>query len=374
MIKKIIITSLFFLALCIPVQAEETPASDFYKQQAELSGVDRLEENLPSDTREFLRKNGIKPEENGWAGSLSTKSVFSHIWEFFKAGAKTPLVCGGMILAVILISGALNAVETEISSTTAAYAITVSCAAVITAPLLAIINTSVDAMQATAKFMLTFVPVFAALVAASGQAVTSVSMSSLLLGAAQGLEMVATHFVIPLMCGYLSISIASGVSPMLSRSAIADSIKKISFWVMAFVTTIFVGVLSIQTVVNTSADSLSMRTAKFIIGTTVPVAGTALSEAFTTVTASLGMLKTSVAIYGAVACWVIFLPLIIELLLWRCVLNLTAVAADIFAASKTASLLRNIDTAISVLFGILLLTCAMFTISLTMVVFVGKAQ
>lgn len=371
--KRIIICLILMVLLSLPVSAESHYTEDFLKQQAELSGADKLSDALPEETKNFFNEKGIDPTDNKWATALDIGEVFKYIWELVKKGFKEPFACGGLVLAVTLLSGALNSAESSISATTAGFAVTAASAAVIISPILSVVNSAVDVMQGVANFMTSFVPVFAVVVAASGHAVTSVSMSALLLGASQAVELIANHFVIPLMCGYLSFSVASGVSPMLSRSSLADSIKKISFWVMSLVTTVFIGILSIQTTVNATADSLATRTAKFIIGSSVPVAGTVLSEALTTVTASLGMLKTTVAIYGVVACCVIFLPILITLLLWRITLNLTAFAADILMSVKTANLLRNVDTAISVLCGIILLTCAMFIISLTVVVSAGKA-
>lgn len=371
--KRVIISSVIFIILfCLPVSAEGTATEDFIKEQAELSGADSLDDALPDETRRIFEEEGINATENEWISSLDIGEIFKMLWEMVKENMKAPFTCGALILAVILISGALNSAENGISNTTAGFAVTAATAAVITAPLLSVINSAVEVMQGVATFMTAFVPVFAVVVAASGKAATSVSMSALLLGASQGVELIANHFVIPLMCGYLSVSVASGVSPLLSRSSLPEAIKKTSFWVMSLVTTVFIGVLSIQTAVNASADSLGTRTAKFIIGSSVPVAGTVLSEALTTVTASLGMLKTTVAIYGVVACCVIFLPVLINLSLWRLTLNIMAFAADVLSATKTSQLLRSADTAISVLCGIILLTCAMFIISLTVVVSAGK--
>jgi len=371
--KKIIVFLIMVLILPFTVSAKETATENFLKEQAELSGADTLNEALPDDVERLFDENDIKADESGWVNTLGISEFFGYIFSMIGQGIKAPLVCGGLIIGIILLSGALNSAENRISEATAGFAVTAAAAAVITAPVLSVINSAVSVMQNVSSFMVAFVPVFAVVVATSGHAATSVSMSALLLGAAQAIELIANHFVIPLMCGYLSISVASGISPLLAGSSFAATIKRISFWVMSLATTVFIGVLSIQTAVNTSADSLATRTAKFVIGSAVPIAGTAISEALTTVTASLGMLKTSVAIYGVVACAAIFLPVLINLLLWRISLNITAFVAEILAVNKIGGLLRSVDTAIAVLCGIILLTCAMFIISLTVVMTVGKA-
>lgn len=68
----------------------------------------------------------------------------------------------------------------------AVYAAVTSAAAIIAAPVYSSVKAGVDAMKGLSVFMLGFIPVFAVIVAASGGAVTSASMSTLLLTAAQG--------------------------------------------------------------------------------------------------------------------------------------------------------------------------------------------
>lgn len=110
-----------------------------------------------------------------------------------------------------------------------------------------------------------------------------------------------------------------------------------------------------------------MRTAKFIIGSSVPVAGGVLSEALGTLTASMSLLKSTVGIYGVVICCLIFLPIIIELVLWRITLWIADFVSLQFSLTKISGLLQSLDTVLSVLIGIILLTAAMFIISLSVV-------
>ncbi|MBQ6848294.1 MAG: hypothetical protein IJO62_05230 [Clostridia bacterium] len=370
--KTIILCFVFFFLFSFNVSANSLSTEEFIKNQAEIAGADKLNDALPESGKNYFDKNGITAGESEWIKNISLSQAIKELWSFIKKKITAPLTTSALIVAVILVSGAISLNESSASSATALFAVTAVSAAVITAPILNVINNAVATMQSAAVFMTAFVPVFAVVIAVNGQAATSASMSGLLLGATQIVELIASHLVVPLMCGYLSVSVASGVTPLLSKTSFAESLKKLSFWIMSFVTTVFLGVLSIQTAINASADSITMRTAKFVIGSSVPMAGTVLSEALTTVTASLGMLKTSVAIYGVVACLVIFLPLLIELLLWRFSFNITALISDVMSSSLTSKLLRSIDAAVSVLIGIILLSMALFVISLSVVVSVGK--
>ncbi len=372
MIRKIIVFLTVFLLFLLPVSAEN---KDIYKEQYEQTVGEDINNGLPDETRVFLEQNNLVPDNSEWVFNITVQNVFTHIIDFLKSGLKTPFKSCLSILAIVLVSAAISSNEMGGSvAKITLYATVVSAAAIICVPVFSAVTAAANAMRGCTVFMTAFVPTFAVVVASSGAAATAVSMSALLLGATQVVNYISNFAVMPLMSGYLSISIASSVSPLIEKSGIADGIKKMSFWIMALLTTVFVGILSIQTAVGSSADTLTVKTAKFLIGSSVPVAGTALAEALTTVTASVGLLKSSVGIYGVVACVVIFLPLLAELFLWRLGLNVTAAVSDLFSVGKISALLRSVDSVISVLMGIILLTLAMFVISLAVVITIGKVQ
>lgn len=375
LIKFLAVLSLLLCIFTVTAAAERGDTESFYAEQYEKSGAGGIGDSLPEETRNYLSENGIDPSDYGWVNKLSVGGVFGHIWGFIKSGAAQPLKAGAEITAIILITAALASAELKGRAVTAAmYVAAASAAGIIAKPVLLSVAAAVDALKGTGIFMLSFIPVFAVITAASGAPVTSASMSALLLTAAQGVSYISSFAVAPLMGGYLAVSISGAVSPLLKKTEIASIIKRLSCFIMALVSTVFVGILGIQTAVNSSADSLTAKTAKFIIGSSVPVAGGVLSEALGTVTASMGLLKSSVGIYGAVACAAVILPLTAELLIWRGVLILTSAAAELFSLSVISGILRAVDSVMSVLIGILLITGAMFVISLAIVVTAGKAQ
>lgn len=375
MMKRITIIIIGLLLFSLPVAAEKAPYEDFYMSQYETAGADNLQNYLPEEARDYLKENNIDPSLSGLTEYIEPQNVFSHIWGFLKSGVKAPLVSGAVILCITLISAALGGMDMKgASSVATGYAVSLSAAAAIISPVFAVISAATNALKGCATFMTAFVPVFAVIVTASGAVATSLSMSGLLLGACQAVNLISDFIIMPLMGGYLAISLASGVSPLVENSGIAAGIKKLCYWTMSLLTTVFLGILSIQTAVNASADTLSLKTAKFIIGSSVPMAGTALSEALTTVTASMGMLKTTIGIYGVIACAVLFLPLLAELVLWRITFNITAVLSDLLSVPKISTVLRCGDTVLSVLIGIILLTAAMFIISLGVVLSAGGTK
>lgn len=366
--KKVIV---FVILMC--VFSMTAHAENSYITQYENVGADKLHQNLDEQTREFFEQNGIDAKDYTWVNNLTPNAVLKHISQFIESGAKAPMKTGVLVASIVFLSASLTAFGASPRFETAIYAAVLSISALIATDIWQSVSAAVSAVKSTSSFMLSFVPIFASILALSGKTVTAPAMSALLLGAAEVVSFVAAFAVLPLMGGYLALSISSGVSPLLNNSGIVDSIKKISMWILSLLGTLFIGILGIQTAVNSAADSVTLRTAKFILGTSVPVAGGVLSEAVSTISASMGLLKSSVGIYGVAALALMLLPIVIELILWRCMLMLDISLGELFSLSKITGILRAVDSMLSVLLGVVLMTGGMFIISLTVVIMAGKA-
>lgn len=365
--KKIIVFIALMCIFALPVCAQ-----DNYTTQYKNIGGETLDDSLDEQTREFFDQNGINAQNPTWVNNLTSDSVLQHIWEFITSGAKKPIKTGVMIAGIIILSASLTAFSSAPRFETAIYAAVLSISALIASNIWQSVSTAVNAIKGCSSFMLAFIPVFTSVVALSGKTVTASAMSALLLAATETVSFVSSFAVLPLMGGYLALSICSGVSPFLNGSGLVESFKKFSMWIISLLSTLFIGVLGIQTAVNSAADSVTLRTAKFILGTSVPVAGSVLSEAVSTISSSMGLLRSSVGVYGVVALVFILLPIVIEMILWRCMLMINISLSGLFSMSKITGILKAVDSMLSVLLGVVLMVGGMFIISLTVVITAGK--
>ena len=367
--KRLVLIFIFMLCFVFTASAED---KDLYKEQFNASGIEEIGDEIPYTAKEFLSDFSIDISDSEWVNSLSGENAIKHIISFVKNGAAPILKTLGIILSLVILSSIITTSVKENMSDTVTFTTVLAIATVLLNPIYTLLTATVDAIYGCAAFITAFIPIFAGIIAASGKPLTSASMSSILLLAASFVSFVANSVVIPLMGGHLSLSVAASVSPLLQNANLAGAVKKLSLWIMGFVSTIFLGILSIQTAVNSSADSLSLRTAKFIVGSTIPVAGGVLSEALSTVTASLSLLKSSVGIWGVLICAATLLPLLCELLIWRFGLWALSFLSDTLSVPKVSALLKSLDSVLSVLVGIVLLTAALFIISLSVVIIGGK--
>ena len=365
--KRIVILFLLVWLFALPVCANSA-----YDSQYENIVGEGVTDSIDEGTREFFLQNGIDAKNPTWVNNLNVKNVLSHIWNIITGGAKTPVKSGVLIASVIFLTASLTAFGVAPRFESAIYAAVLCIGILIAKDVWQCVSASVDVVKACSAFMLAFVPIFATILSISGKAVTAASMSALLLTVSEIVSSASSFAVLPLMGGYLALSISSGVSPLVNSSGIVESFKKLSMWIMSLLGTLFIGVLGIQTAVNAASDSVALRTTKFILGTCVPVAGGVLSEAVSTVSGSVGLLRSSVGIYGVVALGFMLLPIVIQLILWRCVLMLDISLSEMFSLTKVSGILRAVDSMLSVLLGVVLLVGGLFIISLSIVVTAGK--
>lgn len=361
---------ILFLSLIIIIFGPFTVCAEEYT----VDGAEDVTRSLSDAAAEFFCEYDISPTSSDWTANINTQNVFKHIKNFLRDGANTPLKVGSGSIAIIILISLINAISgSSETSKSAVFVCGLSLTVYLSVQVYSAISASVSAIKGTCTFMLSFVPMYAGIVAVSGGVTTSVTMNALLLSATEVVSMLAAYIIVPVMSGYLAVSVCSSVSPLVMSNAVGESLKKIALWILSLISTVFLGVLSIQTAVNSSADSLALRTSKFIIGTTVPVAGQVLSEATSTVTASMQLLKSTAGIYGVVALCFFFLPLLAELLLWRVTMMVLTIISEILETGKSAGIFKAVDSMLSLLIGVILLVSALFIISLTVVINTGKA-
>ena len=172
---------------------------------------------------------------------------------------------------------------------------------------------------------------------------------------------------------FLGLSISGGLSPEINISGFTSFVSKVFKWILVFVMTVFTSVLGIKQVVTSSLDNVSGRTVRFALSSFVPVVGSALSEAYRTVSGSIALLKSGLGVFVIIAVGLTFLPIIIKCLLWSLALKTGKAEAEVLGLCQSAVLLEGISSVFSVIIAILLCVAAVYIISAAMIFLIGGA-
>ena len=385
--KKILCClALVFVVFAIPVSAAETDSTqsqddamfqEYYEQQAEDSGANDLPNYLPDDTKSQLDQMGVSGVDWNSIQSIQPNSVFSQILKMLGEGVQAPMkallsLLGIMMLCALLNSMKINLGEKNMGGIMNLIGTLCICMVVIT-PIVQSIVKLTGVIQGASTFMLACIPVLVGIMIANGQTVTASSYNLLMLGTTNSISFLSAHFLAPCMNSFLGFSVVSAISPTLRLSTLCNTISKIVKWVLGFCMSVFTGLLTIQSLLGGSVDVTTNRTLRFVVSSFVPVVGSALGEALSTVQGCIKVLKGGVGAFGVLAVVFMFLPILIECLLWQMTLTVCAGIGDVFDLKEITSILNAASKVMSMMLAILLCTMAMMTISTVVVLMMGGA-
>ena len=364
--KKVFVILIFsFFLCCFSCNVSASTVSDIYKSQYSAIEGEDLESYLPENVTSYFEGIDLSDIDTDWKKQLDPKNIFLEISHFFKSSGKKPIISGSLILAVLLFSS--TAATLFKNEKTVGFVVTVGILSAGVMPVISTLLSCIKAIGALSGFMLFFIPIYAAILISRGKNLTAAGFSTVTLSICEGVSLVSSYIVVPLTGMQLALSIAGSVLPDVNMSSIGKAVKRASVWILSISSTVFIAILGMQTMVSNSADSVSARTAKFVIGTALPVVGTAVSEGLMAVKGCLKLLGSNVAVYAILALCLLLLPVIIELLLWRLCMMVCAVCADILSLEKPAELLRSIDSCVAFVMGVGILVGVLFSISIILV-------
>lgn len=164
------------------------------------------------------------------------------------------------------------------------------------------------------------------------------------------------------------------MSPQLKLGGISSAISRAVKWILAFSMSVFSALLTFNTLLTSSADSVATRAVRFTVSSFVPVVGSALSEAYRTVKSGMGLLKSGIGVFVIISIAVIFLPVLIQCVLWLLSLNLCKLVGEILGQNTAVTLLNGVSSVLGVLIALLLSVCTIFVISTTIILVAGGAS
>lgn len=168
-----------------------------------------------------------------------------------------------------------------------------------------------------------------------------------------------------------TLSAVSSVCSEAKISQLTTVLRKFIMRLIGIFSLFFSFMLGSQSVLAKSADSLTLRTARFALGSFIPIAGGTIAEALSTVREGMTLIKSTAGIGGIIIILLLLLPELISLTIFKLTLSAVGSAAEILKTDNFASLLREICGIVELLIAVMLFTSLMFVIMLILFV---KAQ
>lgn len=337
-------------------------AESDYAALVENSGFEELTKEQPKEIQEYFRKYDIDYTAQS-VKSLSAGTLFNIIFDFFSSGSEKVVAALAVNIAVMLLWAVFYTFATDnVSGVNIAFtALLVLCTVV---PVLGTITAVANAVKAGGVFMLSFVPIYFGIAAAAGEVSAAATSGALLLAAAEVTVQIIAFGSVPIASAQLALAVSGSLCEISPALRLSSALKKTVGYIMTFAFTVFLALLSIQTAINSAADTVTLKTLKFMVGSFVPVAGSALSETVSVLGSSIKILQSGVGVYGIFAVLFTVGPTAAQLIVWRIGLYISRVAAEMLGVPQAAKTVAAVDDTLSLLLGVILFVGALFIIAL----------
>lgn len=325
---------------------------------------DSGELQIPSSVENKLEDITINDYE-GLMERTTPNNIFTEIIALFKSGFKKPFATAMSIIALLIVISVLNSFKPDNKTTD--FVLTIGVITLCVLPSVSIIEIFSDTLKALSIFEVSFIPVFAGIIAAKGKIITASNFSGLMLLVSEGMSYVSSFVVIPMSSMQMSLGIGCSFSKEVNTISLSKSLNKCSMWILSIMSALFLGVLSIQSIISSPADGVSAKAVRFAVGTAVPVVGNVVSEALGTFAGSIKLLSSSAAVYGVIVVFLIMLPIIVDILLWKFSMTVCRMVAETLSLDSSAMLINTTENCFSLILGIATLVLLIFVISVAII-------
>ena len=306
--------------------------------------TDSLGDNLTPEVREFVEENGFTPDNTNAMTGITPTDVIKYVWDRFRESLIKPLRVLASLMAVILVAAVIESMEDSISSKSMSKIFGVICVLVsvgiVSSSVSESISVAAAALDSGGTFMIGYVPVFAGITASSGSVTSAVAYNVLVLMVAQASVQLSGEIIIPSLSVCMAMGIVEAINPDFHLSGITEAVKNVVTFALGFIMTIFIGLLSLQSIVGASADTLGVKAAKFMVSNFVPVIGGAIADTYSTVKNSLGLLRGGVGFFGIAVIFIMILPPILEIAAMKLMFMAAGVISELFGVSQVKILLK----------------------------------
>ena len=355
--KVLVITAVLFMVAIGGFGVSAATVEELYAEQLEASGGEELIRALPEETQTLLRDLGIDALDPDAFSALDSSTLWDELWEMMSSALRGPLATGGTVLAVVLlhawVNGLRHTLRTEEPSAVFGAVCALSVCGGVILPLSECIAAVSEAMTSTKIFMISFTPVYAGVLLSSGRAAAALSFQSVTLAAAQAMAWLSGSIVVPLMTVSLALGVTGAITPELNLGSVGKWLARTAVWILTLGMMLFSGLLSLQNLTACATDNLGTRALKFSISSFVPVVGSSLSEAFSTIRGCLHLLHSTLGAFGIAATAFIVLPPLLQCIGWNILLSVCRTAADMFELRALSGVLEAAGRTVRCLIGVL---------------------
>lgn len=343
---------LFFIVLLVAVTA------NFFSCFATETDIESIPESIKEDlfsvlddeVKDVLDEMGINDNTFENIYNVSFSSIANYFKDTLSENIKNCFKSVFSMFSIITIIGVLSMLFKG-----GEYNNFFSLFSVITVSLLAVsvvqnsLNTVLSVIKLSGNFMLSFVPIYTLVISFSGNPAGAFTYNSIALFFAESVSSFINYALVDFLGIYFCLSLSFLLNEGININRFLGLVNKAVSVILGLTASVFAGFLSIRSVLGASVDAVSVKSIRFLISSLIPVVGSSISEAYSTLLGSINLIKGSTALVGIIAILVINLPVVTETLVYYISFSLMSFASEGFGANRCAEVLKCFSCGIRIM-------------------------
>lgn len=229
-------------------------------------------------------------------------------------------------------------------------------------------NMCVAIIDNMVSFMHSIIPLLISLLISTGNISSAGVFQPILIMLVEMGATVIKNFFIPLIFFITVLNIVNNISDKVQLTKLSGLIKQICSWGIGLILTVFIAVVSIQGTMGAVVDGVTSKTAKFALGTFIPVVGKYLADAADTVVGCTLVIKNASGLIAMIGIIIICLAPLLKILALVILYKLSSAVVEPISDKKITTCLSDMANSLIFLLGITAAVSVMLLIAVTVVI------
>lgn len=253
------------------------------------------------------------------------------------------------VSAVVILCAVIRQIAPSLSEGVVNVACTAAVAGSVLSASSSLITLGIGTVREISEYGKLLLPVMTGALAAQGGATSS---TALYVGTAffdSVLSTLISRLMEPMLYLFLGLSIGYAALGEDLLAQLRDFVKWALTWILKILLYTFTGYMAITKAVSGSADAAAVKAAKITISGAVPVVGGILSDASETVLSGVGVLRSTIGIYGVLTVIALFLTPFLKIGIQYLMLKAVSALCGAFDKGGAGRLLGDFSAALGLL-------------------------
>lgn len=323
---------------------------------------DELKKNNIDDIDIYDMSNSLLED-----GSIDFNNLFFKILGLFSKEFKNVINSAVIIFIIVLVMSVLSSFELEKGSQILNIANLVcffTLATIIIKSFIEIIEVFKNTITSLTTLMQIVSPFLMAILISTGAISTTGIIKPLVLFIASAVGFIINYIVVPFISISASLKIINNFSDNIKIGKMSSLFSSSALWIVSISFTIFLGILSLETTISSSVDSLAVKTMQNAVSNFVPVVGKFFSDSFETVVGATKVISNVSGVIGIITIVTIAIIPVLKILCVYLLYQILSAIIEPICNNKTLSnFISDFAGLYKLLLGILIGVSILFVIS-----------